>query len=75
MKMTSEQLDNLTELYVDKIVDEMDHKTMENLIYDMLTEKLSYYTDRQLIEEIEQFYEDELPEMLESVGVVPEEVL
>lgn len=75
MKMTSEQLDNLTEIYVEKILEGMDVKTMENLIFDMMTDKLSYYTQNQLIDEIAQFYENELPEMIESVGAVPEEIL
>ena len=53
----------LTEDYIQHLIEGMDYKTMECLVYDTLKENLSSYTDAELLTEVEEYY----PEMLEDV--------
>ncbi len=52
----------LTEDYVQQLIDGMDFKTMERFVYDTLKEHLSDYDDEELITEVEEYY----PDLLES---------
>jgi len=52
----------LTEDYIQQLIDGMDYKTMECFVYDTLKENLSSYTDEELITEVE----DYCPELLEG---------
>ena len=52
----------LTEDYIQQLIEGMDYKTMECFVYDTLKENLSSYTDEELITEVEDYY----PELLED---------
>ena len=54
--------DSLIEDYVQQIIEGMDYKTMERMIYDTLKENLSSYSDEELVTEVEEYN----PELLES---------
>jgi hypothetical protein len=47
--------DALIENYVQQLIDGMDYKTMERLVYDTLMDNLSSYSDEQLITEVEEY--------------------
>ena len=47
---------------VKQIVDDMDLKTMEALLYDMLNESYDKYSEKELIAEVEEYY----PHILEE---------
>lgn len=54
--------DSLIETYVQQIIDGMDMKTMERMVYDTLIDNLSSYSDEELITEVEEYN----PELLED---------
>lgn len=54
--------DSLIETYVQQIIDGMDMKTMEQMVYDTLKDNLSSYSDEELITEVEEYN----PELLED---------
>ena len=65
MTMTTEQLARLKSNYVETIIDGMDMKTMEALVYDMLIESYELYTEDEMKEEIlSQYDEDMLNDIL-----------
>jgi len=53
----------LVEDYIQQIIEGMDYKTMECLVYDTLKDNLADYTDEELITEVTDYY----PELLEDV--------
>jgi len=55
----------LVEDYIQQLIEGMDYKTMECLVYDTLKDNLSDYTDEQLITEVTEYN----PELLEDVPV------
>ena len=61
MKTTFDR-DSLIENYVQQIIDGMDMKTMERMVYDTLIDNLSSYSDEELITEVEEYN----PELLED---------
>jgi hypothetical protein len=54
--------DQLIEDYIQQLIEGMDYKTMERLVYDTLKGNLATYTDDQLITEVTDYY----PELLEN---------
>ena len=52
----------LTEAYVDRILDNMSTKDLVRIVGDQLEENLSSYSDEELIAEITEYY----PELLEE---------
>ncbi len=54
MKTTFDR-DSLIENYVQQIIDGMDMKTMERMVYDTLIDNLSSYSDEELITEVEEY--------------------
>ena len=52
----------LQESYIQQLIEGMDYKTMERLVYDSLNDNLSAYGEAELITEIEEYY----PELLEE---------
>ena len=54
--------DQLQEAYVNRIVDGMDWKTMEQFVYDTIDANLDNYTVEELITEVEDYY----PELLQQ---------
>ena len=55
----------LTEDYIQQLIEGMDYKTMECLVYDTLKDNLATYTDAQLITEVTEYD----PELLGDVPV------
>jgi predicted RNA-binding protein Jag len=55
----------VTEDYIQQLIEGMDYKTMECLVYDTLKDNLASYTDAELITEVTDYY----PELLEDVPV------
>ena len=56
----------LVENYIQQLIEGMDYKTMECLVYDTLKDNLADYTDEQLITEVEEYN----PELLEDADTV-----
>jgi hypothetical protein len=59
-KMKNIDRDQLVENYIQQLIEGMDMKTMECLVYDTLKDNLADYTDEQLITEVTDYY----PELL-----------
>ena len=55
----------LTEDYIQQLIEGMDYKTMERFVYDSLIENLSTYSDQTLMEHISEYS----PELLGDVPV------
>jgi len=63
--MTDDQLATLKSNYVEMIIDGMDMKTMEALIYDMLIESFELYTEEEMRQEIfEQYGTEDMNDIL-----------
>ena len=63
--MNDTQLATLKSNYVETIIDGMDYKTMEALVYDMLIESYELYTEDEMKDEIlSQYDEDMLNDIL-----------
>ena len=58
--------EQLGEDYIQQLIEGMDYKTMECLVYDTLKDNLADYTDEQLITEVEEYN----PELLEDADTV-----
>ena len=54
--------DSLIDAYAQQILDNMDIKTMEQMVYDTLVDNLNSYSDEELITEVEEYN----PELLEN---------
>ena len=52
----------LIEDYIDQLLECMDYKTMESIVYDAIQNNLADYTDEQLITEVKEYN----PELLEE---------
>jgi hypothetical protein len=55
----------LIEDYIQQLLECMDYKTMESIVYDTIQDNLSDYTDEQLITEVKEYN----PELLGDVPV------
>ena len=55
MKLNND-FDTIVDAYVQQVLDGMDSKTMERLIYDMLVSNLQSYNDEELVTEIVENY-------------------
>jgi hypothetical protein len=60
-KMTFDRA-QLIEDYIDQLLECMDYKTMESIVYDAIQNNLADYTDEQLITEVKEYN----PELLEE---------
>ena len=58
--MTDTQLAQFKSNYVEMIIDGMDMKTMEALVYDMLIESYELYTEDEMKEEILSHYDEDM---------------
>ena len=65
-KMKNIDRDQLVEDYVQQLIEGMDYKTMECLVYDTLKDNLADYTDEELLGEVTDYY----PELLGDVDTV-----
>lgn len=70
MTLTSEQLNEVIEKYCDRVVDEMDTKSMEQMLYDMLLDSFQCSSEHEMEELICAIYDEEYwNELVESVTV------
>jgi alpha-amylase/alpha-mannosidase (GH57 family) len=68
MTLTPIQLDELIEMYCDRVVGEMDTKSMEQMLYDMLVESFSQTNENDMEELISAIYGEEYyQELVENV--------
>ena len=65
-KMKNIDREQLVEDYIQQLIEGMDYKTMECLVYDTLKDNLATYNDEQLITEVEEYN----PELLEDADTV-----
>jgi len=69
MTLTSEQLNDLIEKYCDRVVDEMDPKSMEQMLYDLLVDSFQQSSESDMEELITAIYDEEYyQELVESVS-------
>ena len=70
MTLTTTQLSDLKDTYVRDIMEGMDMKTMEMMVYEMLSESYESYNEEQLLTEIADHYDEEfLESLLDSITV------
>jgi hypothetical protein len=68
MTLSKEKLSNLIDSYASLIIDNMDTKDLEVLVFDLLTREYETYTEDQILGEVEEVYGEEvLNDLLESV--------
>jgi frataxin-like iron-binding protein CyaY len=60
MTLNTTQFAQLVENYVSHIVDGMDSKTMESMVYDLLTREYEDVSEEYIINEIEELYGEEV---------------
>ena len=65
-KMKNIDREQLVEDYIQQLIEGMDYKTMECLVYDTMKDNLADYTDEQLITEVEEYN----PELLGDADTV-----
>lgn len=74
--LTEGQLSDLVEAYANQIVDSMDMKTMEQFVFDTIVSALEGKDEKEVIEELRLFYDDEdVAQMLTDVGADPDTLL
>jgi hypothetical protein len=68
MTLTPAQLDEIIEKYCDRVVDEMDIKSMEQMLYDMLVDSFQQSCEHDMKELISAIYDEGYwKELVESV--------
>ena len=65
-KTWTDDFSSLVEKYAEFVMDSMDMKTMEQFVFDTLVANYNEYSEEELINEIREYYDDEV---LESFGV------
>ena len=69
MTLTSEQLNEIIEKYCDRVVDEMDPKSMEQMLYELLVDSFQQSSENEMEELITSIYDEEYyQELVESVS-------
>tara|TARA_B100000902_G_scaffold397612_1_gene461925 strand:+ start:633 stop:926 length:294 start_codon:yes stop_codon:yes gene_type:complete len=72
-KLSPKQLDALKSAYVERIVDNMDIKTMEQYVFDDMTDYVDKLSDSEVIEECNNYFDDRLEDIIEEIKeCVPE---
>ena len=60
MTMTKEQLEQFKSNYAEMIIEGMDYKTMEAMVYDVIMESFELYTEDDMKEEILNHYDEDI---------------
>lgn len=72
--LTPKQLEQLIDMYANDVVDNMDMKTMERFVYDVILENLSVQSDNDILDTLYQHYDkDEYENVLKRVGANPKD--
>ena len=67
-ELTSVQRDTLTQRYVQLCIDSMDHKSLEQFVYNTLLEDYDVLSDSELKDEIKYSFDEEtLDELVDNV--------
>lgn len=76
MTLSSDQLQQIVEAYAERMVDNMDTKTMEQFVFDTIMENLSIQSEEDILHHVSYYYDDEeLSELIKEVGADPAVVL
>jgi hypothetical protein len=68
MTLTPTQLDEVIEKYCDRVIDEMDIKAMEQMLYEMMVDSFKYQSENDVEEQISAIYGEEYwQELVEDV--------
>jgi hypothetical protein len=68
MTLSKEKLSELIENYASLIIEGLDTKDLEVMVFDLLTREYETYTEDQILGEVEELYGEEvLNDLLESV--------
>jgi len=68
MTLTQDQIYKLTQLYAERVVDNMDVRDLCAFAIDTIVDNMIDYNEAELMEELSHYYdEDELNELVESV--------
>lgn len=68
MTLTQDQIYKLTQLYAERVVDNMDMRDLCAFAIDTIVDNMIDYNESELMEELSHYYEDdELQELVESV--------
>jgi phosphoribosylformimino-5-aminoimidazole carboxamide ribonucleotide (ProFAR) isomerase len=68
MNLTPQQLDEVIEKYCDRVVDEMDTKSMEQMLYDLLVDSFQSASQHDMEDLITSIYDEEYwQELVEDV--------
>lgn len=59
MNLTPQQLDEVIEKYCDRVVDEMDTKSMEQMLYDLLVDSFQSANQHDMEDLITSIYDEE----------------
>jgi len=66
--MTEKQLQELKEMYVERVIDGMDAKVLEAFVFDHILSTYNDLNEREFIAEISEFCdEDEVADLIETV--------
>jgi len=70
MTLTPEQISEIVEQYCDRVVDEMDKKSMEQMVYELLVDSFAHESENDMESLITSIYGEEYyQELVESVTV------
>jgi hypothetical protein len=68
MTLTTDQLSQFIDNYAEYIVERLDTKSLEMMVYDLLVKEYSNYTEEEIVGEIVELYGDEVAtDLLEQV--------
>ena len=68
MTLTTDQLSQFIDNYAEYIVERLDTKSLEMMVYDLLVKEYSKYTEEEIVGEIVELYGDEVAtDLLEQV--------
>lgn len=67
--MTEKELQELKELYVERLIENMDTRTLEMFVFDQMLSTYNDLNEKEFIAEISEFIdEDEVADLIESVS-------
>ena len=65
--LTPEQIDDLKDLLVERMVDNMSTKDLVVYVTDDLTEYFKDLSDKEFLNEAENYWDEDLPEIIEEI--------
>ena len=65
--LTSKQIDDLKDLYVERFVDNMDNKDLYNYVFDDMERYVKKLSDNEFLNEAENYWDDYFDEIIEEI--------